>query len=513
MMAAAILFAEYLVISVRFDAFSALGRGGIWGWAGFVGQFAKSVAVVAAAAVMLLPGTRTGLAKPPRVNVVALVVHGAFFVAFWRVTQLVFDSPEPPSGSATLWFAGWGLLGLGTAVSLAFAFVGSRGLSEIVNLRLAIAITAFGAVAWLAGESTQHLWARSSGATLRLVTALLGAVFSNVKSDPAQLIVGLDEFLVYVALGCSGLEGVGLVTVLMAGYLVTFRKTLRFPAAFLLLPFAIAAVWLLNGVRLAALIVIGAKFNASLATDAFHARAGWVLFCIVALGISALGRRSRFFSREVPGAEQAENPAAPYLVPLLALIAMALVTGMFADPVDRLYGFRIVVAGVALYAYRRQYAAIRSDFSWAPVVVGLAAGAAWVALGTKHPDAEAARDAFRKTLPGSFASWAAFRTFGSVVVVPICEELGFRGYLLRRLVNRDFQSVSTKAWTPVALIVSSLAFGLVHDRWIAATAAGLCYAWVALRSGNLGSAIVAHGITNGVIAAWVLARGDLSLWL
>jgi exosortase E/protease (VPEID-CTERM system) len=471
------------------------------------------VAIVAAAAIMFLPRAAGEAAKPPRVNAVALVVHGGFFLAFWRVTQLVFGASEPPAGSPTLWFAAWAALGAGSALALALALVGVRGLSSVVNPRAVPAIAALGAVAWLAGELTQNLWARSSGATLRLVAALLGAVFSGVTSDPSQLIVGLDGFSVYVALGCGGLEGVGLVTVLMAGFLVTFRSKLRFPAAFLLVPFAIAAVWLLNGVRLAALIVIGAKFDAALATHAFHARAGWVLFCIVALGVTSLGRRSRFFSREVPGTDESENPAAPYLVPLLALIATALVTGMFADPVDRLYGFRVVVASVALYAYRRQYAGIRPDFSWAPWLVGVVVGVGWVALGAKHPDAALASEAFRKALPGSFASWAVFRTFGSVVVVPICEELGFRGYLLRRLVDKDFSSVSSKAWTPLALVGSSLAFGLVHDRWMAATVAGLGYALVALRSGNLGSAIVAHGVTNAIIAAWVLVGGDLSLWL
>jgi exosortase E/protease (VPEID-CTERM system) len=279
------------------------------------------------------------------------------------------------------------------------------------------------------------------------------------------------------------------------------------------LPFAIAAVWLLNGVRLAALIAIGARYDASLATNAFHARAGWVLFCIVALGVSALGRRSRFFSREPAAAEETENPAAPYLVPLLSLIATGLVTGMFADRVDLLYGLRVVVAAAALYAYRRHYVGLRADFSPLSVVAGVVVAVAWVGLAAKHADAGAAREAFRAAPLGSFASWALFRTIGSALIVPACEELAFRGYLLRRLVDRDFSSVSTKAWTPLALVGSSLAFGLVHDRWIAASVAGVVYAAVTLRSGNLGSAIVAHAVTNGIIASWVLLSGDLSLWL
>ena len=48
----------------------------------------------------------------------------------------------------------------------------------------------------------------------------------------------------------------------MMGYLVAFRSKLRFPSALLLVPFAVAAVWILNGMRLAALITLGARVNA-----------------------------------------------------------------------------------------------------------------------------------------------------------------------------------------------------------------------------------------------------------
>jgi exosortase E/protease (VPEID-CTERM system) len=510
--AGAILFAEYLVISVRFDSGTALARGGFWAIAGHVGMVAKYVAIVAASAIMLLPVDRPEGEKPPRVNAVALGVHGAFFLAFWRTTQAVFGG-DAPAGSATLWFFTWAALGFGAAVALGIAIVGARGLSALVSPRAGLAMAALAAVAWFAGELTQHLWAQSSAATLRLVVTLLRSVFSGVTADPVELIVSLEGFSVWVAPQCSGLEGVGLVTVLMVGYLVVFRSALRFPSALLLLPFAIAAVWLLNGVRLAALIAIGARYDATLATNAFHARAGWVLFCVVALGVSALGRRSRFFSRDAALAVETENPAAPYLVPLLSLIATGLVTGMFADRVDLLYGLRVVVASVALYAYRRAYRGIRPDFSPIPVAAGVAVAAVWIALAVKHPEAPAAREAFRAAPAGSYASWALFRTLGSVLVVPVCEELAFRGYLLRRLVDRNFASVAAKAWTPVALVGSSLAFGLVHDRWIAASVAGVVYAAVTLRSGTLASAIVAHAITNGIIAAWVLVGGDLSLWL
>jgi exosortase E/protease (VPEID-CTERM system) len=511
--AGAILIAEYLIISVRFDAGGVLARGGFWAFAGLVGGVAKYVAIVFAAGIMLVPRTRAEASAAPPVSAIALGAHAALFVAFWQVTNSIFGASEAPSGSPTLWFALWAILGVGAVIALAVALVGTRGLSGIVSARGAAVMIALGAAAWLAGELTQGLWQRSSGATLRLVAGLLRTSFSGVATDSDKMIVTLDGYSVWVAPECSGLEGVGLVTVLMTGYLVALRSKLRFPNAILLVPFSIVAVWLLNGVRLAALIAIGARVNESLAGNAFHARAGWVLFCVVALGVSALGRKSPLFSREVAARGESENPAAPYLMPLLALIATALVTGMFADPIDRLYGLRVLAAGLALYAYRHAYRGSTPDFSIGSIGAGVVVAVVWLALASKNPDAATTlKQAFTEGPPGAFALWVVFRCIGSVVLVPICEELAFRGYLLRRLVDKDFTSVPTQSMTPLALAGSSLAFGLVHERWLVASLAGVAYALVAVRRGNLGAAIVAHGVSNGIIAAWVLTTGDYSHW-
>jgi CAAX prenyl protease-like protein len=97
--------------------------------------------------------------------------------------------------------------------------------------------------------------------------------------------------------------------------------------------------------------------------------------------------------------------------------------------------------------------------------------------------------------------------------VPIAEELAFRGFLLRRIVASDFTAVSPRTFTWPSVVLSSLAFGALHQRWIAGTIAGLCYASAQLRRGRLGDAIVAHVATNTLIAADVLLRGAWWLWL
>jgi CAAX prenyl protease-like protein len=110
-------------------------------------------------------------------------------------------------------------------------------------------------------------------------------------------------------------------------------------------------------------------------------------------------------------------------------------------------------------------------------------------------------------------AWLVFRTLAAVITVPIAEELAFRGFLIRRLISENFDSLDPRRYTYAAVLLSSVAFGLMHgERWVAGTVAGILYAIALLRRGRIGDAIVAHAITNAGLAAWVLLRGDWGLW-
>ncbi|HET6335628.1 MAG TPA: CAAX prenyl protease-related protein, partial [Polyangiales bacterium] len=110
--------------------------------------------------------------------------------------------------------------------------------------------------------------------------------------------------------------------------------------------------------------------------------------------------------------------------------------------------------------------------------------------------------------------WIAVRVVGSCLVVPIAEELAFRAYLLRRLISPNFLEVSKTQLTVVSFLASSLAFGLLHGRdWIAATVAGVAYALAQRVRGRTSDAVVAHAVTNALIAIAVLVFGAYWLWV
>jgi len=178
-----------------------------------------------------------------------------------------------------------------------------------------------------------------------------------------------------------------------------------------------------------------------------------------------------------------------------------------------MYPLRFLAAAGALLYFRRSYAAVDWRFSWAAPLIGGLVFALWIALdrvagtGTgSMPAALAASPAPARDL------WVGFRVLSAVVTVPIAEELAFRGFLLRRLMSAEFESISLQRWTLPAVAISSLAFGLMHgDRWLAGAIAGLLYAAAQKWRGRTGDAIVAHGVTNALIAARSYGRTLVAL--
>jgi exosortase E/protease (VPEID-CTERM system) len=314
----------------------------------------------------------------------------------------------------------------------------------------------------------------------------------------------------------------GLLTVLVGAYVWTFRGTLRFPRALVLPLMALASGFLANVVRIAALIALGTFGDVDVALRGFHSKAGWLLFCAIALGTTALARRSRFFLRPGRFVEARENPTALYLAPLLTLLVTALITGLAGDgSLDRSEIIRLITAGVALFLVRdtlrsewRSGGAIsRRATPFAGVVAGVVVFAIWMALDRPDPARAADVKAQLDAAPSSFAvPWLLARVVGSIAVAPLVEELAFRGFLLRRLVDADFTAVAYRAVTPLAVIVSALAFGVLHERFVAGAVAGLIYGALVQRTGRLADAVIAHVVTNALIAVVAVAAGRLDLW-
>ena len=521
-LAAALLVAEYLLAVFVFDA-ERLPVGGRAEAFRYLGESMPLCIVVITAA--LLVGTppeaeRRAIAEafrePRRTWPLFAAQLGAYGLAL-AITIFVFNRGGELA-NPWAWVALWAISALCALFFWIAALVPRTAVRALrrPGARALAAGLVVGAIALLAGASTSVLWRPMSMVTLDVVAFLLDVTGHEVIYIPDELVVGTPTYDVFVDRPCSGYEGIGLITVMLGFYMFYFRKSLKFPNALLLWVIGVVLIWLANSVRIASLIMVGTWISPDIAEGGFHSAAGWLLFCTITLALVAVSRQSGWFASDAAsrGKDSLRTPEGAYLLPLLFLIAAALVTGLFTSDFDYLYPVRIVAPLIPLWLFRGYYRELRWSWSWAPILLGVIVLVLWVALEPESdPEAKATIPNALAEMPRAAALfWLAARVLGSTIVVPIAEELAFRGYLLRRLIDADFTSVSPKQFTLFSFLVSSVAFGALHGRWVAGILAGMIYAAAQYRRGKVSDAIVAHAVTNGLLAAYIVTSGEWQYW-
>ena len=415
-------------------------------------------------------------------------------VALW----MVFGSAA--ALSATLAMAPWSLW-----LKLA------RGLG-IIWCYAAIAAL-FGASAM---QASQRLWEPTAGLTFDLVRRVLLPVIPTLSADSATRVLSTDRFAVEVSDVCSGLEGVGLMLGFTCVWLLYFRREYIFPRALLLIPMGLAAIFALNVLRIAGLVLIGHAGFPAVAVYGFHSQAGWIAFNAVACGLVFLSRRSAWLNREASQSSATavtHNPTAVYLVPLLALLAAGSLSHAMSGQFEAFYPLRLVAGLCALLFYRRRLMALDWRWSWRGPAVGLAVFVLWLAGAYFLIQPGTMPQPLAAMSPAMRGIWILSRVAASVIVVPIAEELAYRGYLMRRMTGEDFESVPFQSVRWPALSAAAIAFGLAHGAlWLPGIVAGLAYGLLVIRFGRLGEAVAAHATTNALIAVSTLLWGQWQLW-
>lgn len=108
----------------------------------------------------------------------------------------------------------------------------------------------------------------------------------------------------------------------------------------------------------------------------------------------------------------------------------------------------------------------------------------------------------------------ALRFLRLVIVVPLVEEIFWRGFLLRYLISEKFDTVPFGAFSWMSFAVVAVAFALSHatpDR-PAALVTGALYNLVAYRTKSLTSCVLAHGLTNLALGLWIVATRQWGFW-
>jgi len=452
-----------------------------------------------------------------------LVAHASAMVIFVGLSFFLYDAGGGSGSWAYLFATSWFIVGISAIAFAGFTFLSRAIWAQLIRSTGHLWAYASMAVfsACVVGNILRQLWQPANYLTFNLTKMFLSPFVSGVITDPATMIIGTRRFQVEIAPQCSGLEGVGLILAFVILWLLVFRRECHFPRSFVLIPFSVALLFVLNSLRIAALILIGNAGAERIALGGFHSQAGWIAFSAVSMGFCFVTQRVPWFvarqrSRTSPDGVN-DNPTAAFLLPFLMTLAAGMIAGAAkeAGGLERLYLLRFFAAIAMLWLFRRSYASLSWRCDWLAPAIGAVVFVIWIGLDRLSSPFADREVSFALTVssPAVKVTWITFRVLAAVVTVPLTQELAFRGFLMRRLLSRDFELVSFRRFSWCALLGSSVVFGFLYGGyWIAGIIAGILFGFALIRRGRIADAVLAHATANALLAAYILEYHKWHLW-
>ncbi|MEQ1825005.1 MAG: CAAX prenyl protease-related protein [Pirellula sp.] len=162
-----------------------------------------------------------------------------------------------------------------------------------------------------------------------------------------------------------------------------------------------------------------------------------------------------------------------------------------------------------------------------PIALGVFGIVAWIVLTNLNLDRQLASYLPKSLRPSERQAFDPFseidvawqrygfiaaRILGLVVVVPIAEELFWRGFLMRWFINEDWQKVRFGTYSHLSFWGVVALFMLAHPEWIAAAAYCVILNSYSCWRRDLWGCTVAHATSNLLLAVYVLATCQWVFW-
>ncbi|MGZ8491129.1 MAG: CAAX prenyl protease-related protein [Gemmatirosa sp.] len=185
----------------------------------------------------------------------------------------------------------------------------------------------------------------------------------------------------------------------------------------------------------------------------------------------------------------------------------------------------LVILGSILFFSRRVLSehARRAPHWKTSIVLGIAVCALWVGPDLLVPGWRSSpifQNGITGTLKTSIAPaeltplMLVLRTARAALLVPILEELFWRGWLPRWLQDTRFQRVPLGTFTTFAFWATAALFAAEHGPyWEVGLLCGIIYNWWMQRTRSLGDLILVHATTNLALSLFVIATGRWTFWM
>jgi hypothetical protein len=227
--------------------------------------------------------------------------------------------------------------------------------------------------------------------------------------------------------------------------------------------------------------------------------------------------------------QTAKAPLAAYVVPFVVFLGgLALASAvrslwgtsenlLLNRPEFWVYPLQTLLCGASLVFFWRRYDFGAAGGFLAAAAAGLLALALWlspqVLFGFAPRTAGFDPTVFSES-PAIYWLTVAARFARLVVVVPLVEEIFWRGFLMRYLIREDFEKVALGTFRPVSFFGVAGIFMLVHGLadWPAAFLTGLLFNGLLVRTKSLAACVAAHAATNLGLGLYIMATRQWGFW-
>jgi uncharacterized protein len=218
-------------------------------------------------------------------------------------------------------------------------------------------------------------------------------------------------------------------------------------------------------------------------------------------------------------------PALPYIGPFLIFVAFLVLAGPLTAVLGRWeFPFRVAVLAGSIWYFSRSVLSFRVVSPVLSILLGVVVFVIWVAPDALIPGyrehwlfQNAILGRLHSSIDPHFLSdplVLVTRCLRAIVIVPIVEELFWRGWLMRWIISTDFETVPMGTYSAQSMWITALLFASEHGPyWEVGLAAGLLYNWWMVRTKSLGGCILAHAVTNGVLSLYVIFGHKWEYWM
>jgi uncharacterized protein len=218
----------------------------------------------------------------------------------------------------------------------------------------------------------------------------------------------------------------------------------------------------------------------------------------------------------------------PYVVPMFAYVTLGGLES-YLPQVDSqpspmwypvAYAVRVAIVAVLAWHYRATWKDLRPAPGPTAIALafltGLIVTVLWVGLDGLYPGLPflGKRVAFEPTrmAPASRLGFYAIRLIGLTLLVPLIEELFWRSFLIRWLIDPDFRRVPIGRVTPLSAAVTSVLFAVAHPEWLPALLTGLLWAGLLHQTRSLSACLISHAVANLALGIYVIHYGAWKFW-